>query len=543
MKKLFVLIALISLVLSSCTRADNEEEPLKLVFKIDGELPEIEDFSSGSAGRFYEEYTPDFIPSDEYGLILPYIGSYRTFVTTDYPDWQAEQGYASYGFCTPDGKIVMDASDKTSIVNYFETSDGFGYYAVTRDLQQKDDAPDEFMASETLIIPKDGSWCITLEPGSWLQDADYGHFAIVSYPRQEENPVVESIIYDYDGNYVTTLVGVDSISFAPDGLLYTSKWENNKSYHSYMNFDGETVFGPYASLAHFNSKGITYVEDYNGEWYFVNKDGQRLTDKEYGAIHRSGGFDVGEDLYVARYPDNKRTLDIYNGDAEIIGTIYGTSGASFRFPDNGEIIYSFYSSDGKGTEIFKRLSDNSDFVSKEYGVMPNSYDGDYNTYIYKNDEKGVVFDADGETIIEIDDLDSFMNMSKDKRFITYTIGDYKFGFNEETGESEIDDTRRTVVYDMQKGEAVYCVDGGGYAHFVGDEDRYVYISIYRETSVIGGESLFYLYDTQEGKEVFSGCRALSILTIDGKDYFSVCTGKISTLYDGYMNPIIRNYNE
>lgn len=539
MKKLLFLLVLISLILSSCTRADNDGTPAKLVFKIDGKLPEIEKFSAGASGRFYDEYTPDFIPSDEYGLILPYIGSYRTFVTPDF-DLKLKQGYASYGFCTPDGRIVMDASDKTSFINYYETGDGFGYYTVTRDVQRKDDAPDEFMASETLIIPKDGSWCMTLEPRSWIQDADYGYFAVVSYP-EDENSVVQSLIYDYDGNFVTALSGIDSVSFAPEGLLYTSKWENNDVSHSYINFEGETVFGPYRALATFNSRGITYVEDMNGEWYFVNKEGVRLTDKEYGGIFRQGGYDGEEEIYTARYPDNKSTIDVYNADAELIGTIYGTSGASFRFPDNGEIIYSFYSN--KGTEIFKRLSDHSDFVSDDYGAMPNSYDGDYNTYIYKTDEKGVVFDAEGETIIEIPDLDSFMNMSKDKRYITYSVGEYNYSHDNETGTTEIDDSRKTHIYDMQNGEVIYSVDGYGYAHFLGENDRYVHISVFREEGMFGGENIFYLYDTVERKAVFSDCRELSLLKIDGEDYFNVCTYNTCTLYDGDFNIIMRNYNE
>lgn len=544
MKKLLFLIVLISLVLSSCTKADKEVPSVK-VFRIDGELPVIEEFSVGAKGRFYDEYTPDFIPSDDYGMILPYIGSYRVFSTPESEDWSAEQGYASYGFCTPDGRIVMDASDKNAYINYYETSDGFGYYSVACEVKQKDDAPDEFWGSETLIIPKDGSWCFTLEPGSWVQDADYGHFAVVVYPRHGEDQTVRTDIYDYEGNYVTTLTGVESVSFAPEGLLYTSRWENNKVYRSYMNFNGEIVFGPYQTLAHFNNKGITYVEDYNGEWYFVNKDGQRLTYKEYSGIFGEGGYDSDSKLYTARYPDNKKTLDVYNDDAELVGTIYGTSGAQFRFPDNGEIIYSFYSSDGKGTEIFKRLSDNSDFVNKDYGVMPNTYDGDYNTYVYKDNDndKGIVFDANGETIIEIDDLDSFMNISDDKRYITYSVGDYNFGYDEETGESFVDDQRKTQIYDMQKGEVIYSADGYGYAHFIGDNDRYVLMSVYRDEGIIAGDSTFYLYDIAEEKEVFSACRQLSVLNIDGKDYFSVCTDKICTLYDEEMNVIIRNYNE
>ncbi len=548
MKKVLLAIMLCSLMLSSCTKADingsENEVPVVKVFSVDGELPEIGEFTGSKAHeRFYEEYAPDFIPSDEYGEIIPYVGNYRTFVKTDSPDWQAEQGYAYYGFCTSDGKIVMDASDKTGFINYFETDDGFGYYSVSREIEQKDDAPDEFFSNETLIIPKDGSWCITLEPGSWMQGSGYGHFATCIYPRYDEEGIVKTVIYDYNGNVVTTLEGVDSVYFTAGGLLYTSKWENSTSYQYYMNYDGEIVFGPYQTLAHFNDKGITYVEDYNDEWYFVNADGTRLTYKEYDAIHRNGGYDSDNEVYVARYPDGKRTIDVYNGNAEIIGTIYGVSGANFRFPDNGEIIYSFYSDSGR--EIFKKLADNSDFVSKEYGVMPNSYEGDDNTYIYKDDEKniGVIFDGSGDTVAVIDDLYSYMDMSEDGRFITYSVGDYDFALDAETRTEHITDSRRTVVFDLETKEQVYSVNGSGYTYFVGDNDRYVHISIYNETSFFGGTSTYYLFDTLTGKAVFADAKQLTYTKVGENEYYSVSTENTCTLYDGNMNIIIKLYNE
>ena len=72
-------------------------------------LPDIGEYDSGEPKRWYEEYTPELIPGDDYGLLLPYAGERKLF----YEPQGIEEDFAvdrwKFGLCTEDGRVVTDA--------------------------------------------------------------------------------------------------------------------------------------------------------------------------------------------------------------------------------------------------------------------------------------------------------------------------------------------------------------------------------------------------------------------------------------------------
>ncbi len=551
MKKAVLIAVLVLLLLLTSCKVDVTDTRSPNVFHMDA-LPDIGTFSGmAKVERFYEELTYDFVPSDEYGKILPYVGSYRLFETpkVEGDDWHTEMGYCTYGFCTTDGKIVMDASDKNTYIMYSTTDDGFGYYTVTREARQKDDAPDEYLPTETYVIPLDGSWCLKFDGNSWVSNSGGGYIVVCDYP--EDGSDVRTHLYDYDGNLVKTIEGVDSTGIYSHGLMLISEWTSDGYRAHFIDENEDIVLGPYSAASDFNEYGITAVTDVNGA-YLVNTEGERLTGY-YDSFYKEFSDDIKKQVFVGRYKDNNKVSDVYSGDGIHIGTAEGSTYYSFRFPDNGEIYYyyTYFPENEKGYPIYneermiwKNLRTGEDFVCKEFGVSPSSYSGTDNCFIHldKEQNKAILMNGDGETVAVIDGANEVVNTSEYGEFVICIEGEYNYGIDELTG-LPFKDTRKTHIYDTKKGEIVYSVDASGNTHFADKRKRFLMISIYDEASLFGGEVASWLFDTVSGKIVFENCNDISLYDIEGVTYINVCTENSSALYDENFNVIRKAYFE
>ncbi len=100
-------------ILCSCAKAETEQvastsqkvtqtQTGNVVFSVD-KIKELEDRQENYS-RYYDEFVGEFIPSDDYGTVMPFIGRFA----------EGKEGNYSYkeervGFCTADGKIICDA--------------------------------------------------------------------------------------------------------------------------------------------------------------------------------------------------------------------------------------------------------------------------------------------------------------------------------------------------------------------------------------------------------------------------------------------------
>lgn len=546
--KRILLLVLVTLLLSSCrlnvnVNFDSPVDPN--VFYLD-ELPDIGSFSVQS-----DENAPsDFVPSDDYGMILPFIGSYRIFETpsSEGDDWKVEMGYGSYGFCTPDGKVIMKASDKNSYLNFRFTEDGFGYYTLNRESIPKNDAPDEFTPDETYIIPLDGSWCICLDAGSWVNSVGGGYISIIDYPDEADGlPCI--LVYDYDGKFVRRVDGVDSTGIFSQGLMMVSNWTNDGYSARFVNEEGETVLGPFTSAVDFNQKGISAVADENGA-YLINTKGERLTDY-YESFFREYSNDMTRHVFSGRYKNEKDKCDIFSEDLDFLGTVEGSSYASFRFPDNGRILYYYttYNYNDKGypdynTErmVWKYLDTGEEFSVD--GRVPNSYSGTDNCFIHidKNTATAYIYDGNGNLISEIPDTNDIINTSEYGEFVITIEGEYDYNIDPETG-MPYPDMRKTHIVDTKTGKKLYTVGAGSNAHFVDSNKRYVRISVYDTNDFFGGVETCWLFDTKKGEVVLYECDEISYFDLGDDIYFAVAKGNMTALYDGEMNVVRKAYFE
>ena len=554
MIRIFSAIVLILLLLTSCAELFVTSTTSPNVFSLD-EFPDIGSFTGKQdAGRFYDEITYDFVASDEYGQIIPYVGSYRVFGTNN-EAWNATQGYTSYGFCTPDGKIVMDASDRNNYINYQETDDGFGYYCVTRDIEQKDDAPDEFEVGELLLIPLDGSWCVSFPGNAWVSSAGSGYIFVSVYPDYDIADV-KTYVYNYDGVLVNTLDGIEASGQYSSGLIPVYKYKDSGPEYYFYTLDGEMVLGPFSSASFFNENGIAPVIDFDGNAKLIDVNGDVVKHIEgYDHIMYEFSPDEKRQLFVARSRDNRSdNLTIFDSNADIIGTIDGTTYASLRYPDNVDLVY-YYTTEYTTSMytqkmVYRRLSDGSDVISEEFGVSPNSYNGHGNCYIHLDEEKnvGVFFDVEGKTIAVIDDICEVMSVSSDNKYIAYHSGKYSYEYDENTGTSTLTDTRKFNIFNTDKNEIVYSMDKSASAYFPtsanGTDERFLPIYVYEESNnPFGDDANITIYDMVNQKVLVEESKNVTFYMISGKTYINVCTDNSAALYDDKMNVIRKTYFE
>ena len=530
MKRIIITAMVLMLVLASC---DCKSEPQKVtdapyIFTIGGELPEIGEFSGKQKQqRFYDVYTPDFIPSDEYGAIIPYIGSYKTYFTDG--ENPIGEEYAAYGFCTLDGRIVMDASNINHFISYRETDDGFGYYTLSRSIAQREDAPDEYYAEETLIIPGSGEWCLTLGPNSWATALGGGVISVSVYSVEDGSEKCE--LYNYSGEKICEIEGVSGLGLYSQGLIGTTTWTESGSVSYYIDIDGNEVLGPYESVGDFTEHGVACVTDHSGGSYLIDTNGNRLTDKNYQHINLNKSWSNNTKVFIARYLNREKERDVYDTRGNYLGSIDGADSVSIYLPREDEIVYCC--TDTLNNSTWKRFSDNTEFKSLDFDVSPNETIGCDNLFLYKekSSEKAIFFDSYGETVAVIEDYGSFMEVSQDNRFITYNPSD-----------------RESIcIYDTVANEVIYTVQTGdsGYASFFGKDDRYVIIYMYSidySTHLATGHKVC-LYDTTAKKMLFENCEQIMHYNFDGEDYFSVCTQNTSAVYVSDMNIVLRLYNE
>ncbi len=509
-------------------------------FRINSELPDIGKFT-GTSERFYPDYTPDFIPSEEYGRIIPFTGSYKVY-SSDFAE-NTKIGYSTYGFCTEDGKIVMDAADKNQNVFYYRSNDGFGFYNLSIVDNPQDQTPDDiFIPQKTVVIPESGAWSLNFENGAMINDVSNGIISIMVY---EKTGAGECILYDYNGNELSRLGAYDNVVLSDCGLIGVMRWDSNNPFHGFIDKEGNVVLGSYTTINSFNSKGTTCVEDEEG-WHIIDTTGKKLTPTAYRHISQPKADKTSDipSVYVARRKDDSSINDIYSAEGEYMTTITGPTYMSTYFCKNGEILYS-YVSKNTGVEVWKKLSDHSDFICKETGEYPNTFSGNPDIFIYKDSENktGFVIDSEGNTILKIEDYNNLGDVSADGKYFVYSTGDYAEYLDQETGINHSLPNLTYYLYNRETETSSKLFSGEGYAKFCGKNDDVLIVSRSDVLTIFGDYTNYSLYDIKSGKFMVEGSDKITYSAIGEDDFYNVCTESICVLYDEEFKPLIKSYNE
>lgn len=523
--------------------ANQQTENGALRFYIDGELPDIGEFQS-KPERYYEEHTPDFIPSEEYGKIIPFTGKYKIFQEeiTDINS-PVKMGYSDMGFCDENGKIIMDADSKNRYIYFTDGGDGFGFYTLSVTDEPEKEVPDDvYIPQKTYIIPESGQWCIELPENAWVNEARNGLISVTEYSVDTNK--AECIIYDYDGREVSRIGDYDSVMFSECGLIGVMRWDSSNSFHGFLDKDGNVVLGPYKSINPFNSLGTAIVEDEHG-FYLINTEGIHLTKAYANITEYKKDYTDDYGVYVARHTEDKNTSDVLDAEGRLLGTISGSTYFNLRFLSDGDIIY-YYTDYNTNRMFWKRLSDNSDFVCVEYGKSPNKYSGNHDYFAYEDEENriGCVFDKSGETVLKIENFIELMDVSENGKYLIYYSGNgYIEYYDEEKRQWLTKADFTTYLYNTETEQTTELCIGDSSAYFTGEDDRYVYIASSDNIAVFGDYDNYKLFNSSDGKMIFDKCLNIVLNSTTTDTYVTVCQKNSCSLYDENLKLIIRTYNE
>ncbi|MCL2627381.1 MAG: WG repeat-containing protein [Oscillospiraceae bacterium] len=244
--------------------------------------------------RLSDGAMPQLIPSDDYGLLLPYKS---VNVQSD-----GSAGLPAYGFVTTDGVLVTD------LVYYSvkRASSNLWYFSINWGEQPPPDYYPAYLLS--IALPReDDDTAIAWYPqtkqavcaldGSWITAFDYDEVFFTENAILLMRGFYEGLdidVYDYDGNFLHNMQEHDWVQY-----VGADQWASGLFYGVYNGYGHVAVNSPYGNTAFVNIQTgqAKYTEYYStsigqfadglapaysdGLWGFINQDFEMVIEPQY----------------------------------------------------------------------------------------------------------------------------------------------------------------------------------------------------------------------------------------------------------------------
>ncbi len=548
MKKYLILVlTFLILVLCSCNNEIQHDNAFEIVgdneFFIKGELPDIGEYSNGEIfSRFYESFTPNFIPSDKYGMIIPFIGKNKDYYLKDtQTNDQYSTNYSFYGFCTPDGRIVMDAGAYDNVY-LTTTDDGFSYYTLTTFSEYDEIA-------KQIIIPLDGSFMLELSSNSYLGGVSDGIIVVCQSVLDEDGKYYnDNLFYDYSGNllfeYVDKQANLLSYKNGYAKFIRNTYYSDNNSINSdneprryFIDKKGNKVLTQFYEVTDFNENGFAGASLDGKTYGFIDTSGNFVLQPKYARINTMYGNEfvsfcgITEDGFS----------EVLSNDLKVIGRVNTDSYIRLLGDSQEKLVAEYYQNE---RDVYVRLSDGTEIYNKEYNVYPNRLYTNNNEYFFYVDyEKhfAVVMDYYGNTVDYIENV-----IGIDGYFSKYNI--LVCQYLEDVNDYN---TRKTYLYSLSEKKIIKEFDNYTYHRFLGDNSNLLVVDTYfhdenQDKSYMyfySPEHITSIYDVEKGEFVLDNLKGLHYFKIGDKFYFCTYNDSKMVLYDDEFQPIIKLNNK
>lgn len=298
-------------------------------------------------GRWYPGYTPELVPSEEYGNLIPYVGALTYSFSTWTDDsgqeqvWYSSWPTALYGLMTREGKIVTDPVYLTAEQADFYWQGTSTALPVLLLSQAKEEWNDFCNGRRYAVASQDGSWITDFDFWGYTTRADevllYGpggmtwidavsgarqdwSWELLGVTEEELSSVVEQImwLYGFQWTEAGIFLGTDTQTrnvlatdrvrvFRPETTEVV--WMSRQEWEGYLDQWNSQQWPP-----------TGYWEDWReGDRVTLSKDGQSYTLTVPG-LGESSGFEVCEPfVYFYDYSDNQSTYWLYRlSDGELL---------------------------------------------------------------------------------------------------------------------------------------------------------------------------------------------------------------------------------
>lgn len=534
MKKIFAIVfAVLLIVLCGCKNTYvNQTLVAKNQFYLQDGLPKIESYSSKiNNGRFFKEKTYEFVPSNDYGAVVPFIGGCKEFEAEYDPGFSAQTEFY-YGICTLDGKIIMDAG-KYSSVNLNTSLDGFSYYILTYS------GNEEFSYRQT-IIPLDGSFVLELEENNWLGYISDGVICIDDNKIIDGKSLSNHKFYDYNGKFLFELTPQSentylNISAFNSGLALVVEreqiaYEQTIKNCYYIDKTGKTVLSGFIDATEFNRKGYA---------------GASVDGLTYGIIDKYGSFVVWPEyqkISVATESDAVSFVCIDNNGMTILFDENLNQVSSLDISEHlyivGDTIYTAigqYYANGKNYCV--RISDGEIIHNEEYDVSPDNIalSDKYLVYTDYMNRTAVLMDYDGNTVSYIDGVSYVSDIIEEQGLLICQHNYNKM----EDGSTKY--YHEVFLYDFINNKKVHVFENAAYATMLNEKFLDVNVQI--------SETGFYpvlervLFDVENQKYIAERLTNILNFNIDGKEYYLTASKQNFCLYDENFSLILLQNND
>lgn len=335
------------------------------VFELES-LPDIGEYNHKSEAELFNrkahERMTEFVPSDDYGCIVPFLGRFSDcyYVPTDGLWNMADVGDKSkeafFGICTTDGIVITDAvyNDVEELRDEF----GNAYFCFYRDRVETEEGErlvkvTEYYPSVT-VIPQDGSWAVEVP----YADCRCTHISQERIVTRTWSGTGASIA-DFEGNILFSKSEGTS-----ENLRYIdiSKYRNGYA-------KVETVVGE----SYDNRQNRIFYVDLYGNEVSDNIPTNEQNKKSEGTevANKTESSPIAKNTYVTEtyYDDNgvrwSKMLDTKTGecilDAALVNVFYVNAvGKHFYTYTDGTYCYLSTLSDGEFTHLIKVKNHNTD---------------------------------------------------------------------------------------------------------------------------------------------------------------------------------------
>lgn len=499
-----ILILILTLLSAGCgQKNDSGDAPF---FKLEND-PTLSFYKQSKeiVGRYNSDYTDKFKASNSYGEIMPFMGKYLTYSTTNNGEIKSVTN-PLYGICTEDGRVIVDPVYKS--VEQVKLADGTQFYIF------RVDSKSTTRADSYIIIGHDGSWMTEIQGNITYSGLGSDNRIAFLKTRKYNNGDLKYYydFYNYEGDHIFTYQPLQNtkqnasstISAFGNGAAAVNEvyknddgTETRKAY--YVNRSGYTKFKNLTYAGDF-SNGYAVVADNEGKYGVINETGKYIIKPAYKNIN----YNTELGLFTCHSDENCSVLDTKGQVVKIIHAI----GSDVSVVGSQTLIYEKVSHSTNKKEYFY-LENDEPFTYSGTGQFPTAYIGngiyicDYSNVCYFFNEKG-------------DAIYTFENFGG----IVSAEGNYIVVKNKRNDKLVfIDFNNKTVLSNI---EYAYC-DG-----------------LYNKgLFVVEKNGKYSIYDAVANSFKITDCDYAEIIKSFKKDYFSVVKSGFVELYDDSFNLLLR----
>ena len=286
-------------------------------------------------GRWYAGSMTELIPSEEYGPLIPYVGSiaYSFNSWTDQngqeQTWYSPWGTSLYGLMTKEGKLVTDPVYLSAVQPSFRWQGQTNYLPVLILSQANEEWKDSNNGRRYCVAALNGSWCTDFE--FWLYTTREDELMLAGPNGLTWMDAASGNRIDWDWTFLGIsedevpqvmeqwmwLVGLEWMDLGVFmGMEDPNDWENTRV----RIFQPETLEFSWISMADYNAAHTQWFDQRNKEinrmeWeheivgdQFILRSGERSYALTPPIISENMGHGVMGDLAVVHYWDDNESL-------------------------------------------------------------------------------------------------------------------------------------------------------------------------------------------------------------------------------------------